>query len=153
MFTITITVTPTLHRSFTLYLHKSLNLFFFLSQNRETNRAMASDSWASRFSTSSRRYQTRSGLFKIFHFFCNVLSLVRDGVWKLLFFWIFCWFVVLDLYDETKTDEDLKAKYLCPFCSEDFDVVGLFCHIDEEHPAEAKNGVLYSYRVLLMDVN
>jgi len=69
------------------------------------------------------------------------------------FFWIFCWFVVLDLYDETKTEEDLKAKYLCPFCSEDFDVVGLFCHIDEEHPAEAKNGVSYSYRVLLMDVN
>ncbi|XP_052306877.1 protein DEHYDRATION-INDUCED 19 homolog 4-like [Populus trichocarpa] len=44
------------------------------------------------------------------------------------------------LYDETKTEEDLKAEYLCPFCSEDFDVVGLFCHIDEEHPAEAKNG-------------
>ncbi|KAI5581032.1 hypothetical protein POPTR_008G213400v4 [Populus trichocarpa] len=67
---------------------------------------MASDSWASRFSTSSRRYQTRS-----------------------------------DLYDETETEEDLKAEYLCPFCGEDFDVVGLFCHIDEEHPAEAKNGV------------
>jgi CRISPR/Cas system-associated protein Cas10 (large subunit of type III CRISPR-Cas system) len=69
------------------------------------------------------------------------------------FFWTFCWFVVLDLYDETETEEDLKAEYLCPFCGEDFDVVGLFCHIDEEHPAEAKNGVLYSYRVLLMDVN
>ncbi|XP_011042733.1 PREDICTED: protein DEHYDRATION-INDUCED 19 homolog 4-like isoform X2 [Populus euphratica] len=66
---------------------------------------MASDSWASRFTTSSRRYQTRS-----------------------------------DLYDETETEEDLKAEYLCPFCGEDFDVVGLFCHIDEEHPAEAKNG-------------
>jgi CRISPR/Cas system-associated protein Cas10 (large subunit of type III CRISPR-Cas system) len=61
--------------------------------------------------------------------------------------------VVLDLYDETETEEDLKAEYLCPFCGEDFDVVGLFCHIDEEHPAEAKNGVSYSYRVLLMDVN
>ncbi|KAJ6989378.1 hypothetical protein D5086_017322 [Populus alba] len=67
---------------------------------------MASDSWASRFSTSSRRYQSRS-----------------------------------DLYDEPETEEDLKAEYLCPFCGEDFDVVGLFCHIDEEHPAEAKNGV------------
>uniref|UniRef100_A0A2K1R8D1 Drought induced 19 protein type zinc-binding domain-containing protein n=1 Tax=Populus trichocarpa TaxID=3694 RepID=A0A2K1R8D1_POPTR len=41
----------------------------------------------------------------------------------------------------TKTEEDLKAEYLCPFCGEDFDVVGLFCHIHEEHPAEAKNGV------------
>ncbi|KAL9375983.1 hypothetical protein Peur_032862 [Populus x canadensis] len=47
---------------------------------------------------------------------------------------------MLDLYDETKTEEDLKAEYLCPFCNEDFDFVGLFCHIDEKHPAEAKNG-------------
>ncbi|CAK7333243.1 unnamed protein product [Dovyalis caffra] len=67
---------------------------------------MASDSWASRFSTSSRRCHTRS-----------------------------------DLYEETEAEEDLKAEYLCPFCAEDFDVVGLFCHIDEEHPVEAKNGV------------
>jgi hypothetical protein len=51
--------------------------------------------------------------------------------------------VVLDLYDETETEEDLKAEYLCPFCGEDFDVVGLFCHINEEHLAEAKNGVSY----------
>ncbi|KAG6758745.1 hypothetical protein POTOM_035202 [Populus tomentosa] len=67
---------------------------------------MASDSWISRFSTSSRRYQTRS-----------------------------------DLHEETEAEEDLKAEYLCPFCAEDFDVVGLFCHIDEDHPVEAKNGV------------
>ncbi|KAJ6430802.1 PROTEIN DEHYDRATION-INDUCED 19 [Salix koriyanagi] len=67
---------------------------------------MASDSWVSRFSTSSRRYLTRS-----------------------------------DLYEETEAEEDLKAEYLCPFCAEGFDVVGLFCHIDEDHPVEAKNGV------------
>ncbi|XP_011046384.1 PREDICTED: protein DEHYDRATION-INDUCED 19 homolog 4-like [Populus euphratica] len=67
---------------------------------------MASDSWVSRFATSSRRYQTRS-----------------------------------DLHEETEAEEDLKAEYLCPFCAEDFDVVGLFCHIDEDHPVEAKNGV------------
>ncbi|XP_021637264.2 protein DEHYDRATION-INDUCED 19 homolog 4 [Hevea brasiliensis] len=46
-----------------------------------------------------------------------------------------------DLYEETDVDEDLKAEFLCPFCAEDFDVVGLYCHIDEEHPVEAKNGV------------
>ncbi|XP_065863778.1 protein DEHYDRATION-INDUCED 19 homolog 4-like [Euphorbia lathyris] len=46
-----------------------------------------------------------------------------------------------DLYEETEVDEDLKAEFLCPFCAEDFDVVGLCCHIDEEHPVEAKNGV------------
>ncbi|XP_061946243.1 protein DEHYDRATION-INDUCED 19 homolog 4-like [Populus nigra] len=60
---------------------------------------------------------------------------------ELLFIFIFCWFVVLDLYDETETEEHLKAKYLCPFYGEDFDVVGLFCHIDKEHPVEANNGV------------
>ncbi|KAF2308299.1 hypothetical protein GH714_039923 [Hevea brasiliensis] len=67
---------------------------------------MASDSWSSRLSTSSKRYHYRS-----------------------------------DLYEETDVDEDLKAEFLCPFCAEDFDVVGLCCHIDEEHPIEAKNGV------------
>nr|CAD1816934.1 unnamed protein product [Ananas comosus var. bracteatus] len=38
-------------------------------------------------------------------------------------------------------EEDLKAEFLCPFCSEDFDIVGLCCHIDDEHPVEAKNGI------------
>ncbi|XP_008797402.2 protein DEHYDRATION-INDUCED 19 homolog 2-like isoform X1 [Phoenix dactylifera] len=37
--------------------------------------------------------------------------------------------------------EDSSAEFRCPFCSEDFDIVGLCCHIDEEHPVEAKNGV------------
>ncbi|CAJ2631721.1 unnamed protein product [Trifolium pratense] len=38
-------------------------------------------------------------------------------------------------------DDDVKEEFLCPFCSEYFDIVGLCCHIDEEHPVEAKNGV------------
>lgn len=52
-------------------------------------------------------------------------------------------FLGVDLYghEETDRDDDLKAEFLCPFCAEDFDVVGLCCHIDEEHPVEAKNGV------------
>ncbi|XP_062202784.1 protein DEHYDRATION-INDUCED 19 homolog 2-like [Phragmites australis] len=29
----------------------------------------------------------------------------------------------------------------CPFCGEEFDVVGLCCHIDDEHHAEASAGV------------
>ncbi|KAG1326220.1 protein DEHYDRATION-INDUCED 19 [Cocos nucifera] len=37
-------------------------------------------------------------------------------------------------------DEDSRAEFLCPFCSEDFDIVGLCCHIDDEHPVEANNG-------------
>ncbi|KAJ6807701.1 protein DEHYDRATION-INDUCED 19-like protein 2-like isoform X1 [Iris pallida] len=38
-------------------------------------------------------------------------------------------------------DEPRAAEFPCPFCGDDFDIVGLCCHIDEEHPAEAKNGV------------
>ncbi|ONK78709.1 uncharacterized protein A4U43_C02F21620 [Asparagus officinalis] len=38
-------------------------------------------------------------------------------------------------------EDDLRAEFACPFCAEDFDIVGLCCHIDEEHPVEAKNGV------------
>ncbi|XP_042432642.1 protein DEHYDRATION-INDUCED 19 homolog 2-like [Zingiber officinale] len=38
-------------------------------------------------------------------------------------------------------EDDLRTEYPCPFCSEDFDFVGLCCHIDDEHPAEARNVV------------
>jgi len=42
--------------------------------------------------------------------------------------------------EETDGDER-RPEYLCPFCAEDFDIVGLCCHIDEEHTVQAKNGV------------
>lgn len=38
-------------------------------------------------------------------------------------------------------EEDAKAEFICPFCADEFDMVGLCCHIDEDHPVEAKNGV------------
>ncbi|XP_061369714.1 protein DEHYDRATION-INDUCED 19 homolog 3-like isoform X1 [Gastrolobium bilobum] len=44
-------------------------------------------------------------------------------------------------FDENDVDDDIREEFLCPFCSEYFDIVGLCCHIDEEHPMEAKNGV------------
>ncbi|GMJ12265.1 DROUGHT INDUCED 9-4 [Hibiscus trionum] len=78
---------------------------------------MDSNSWRFRFSnsssssSSSRRHQPRSDLF------------LGGG------------------YEEFDGDEDFKAEFLCPFCAEDFDIVGLCCHIDEEHPVEVKNGV------------
>ncbi|KAK4433889.1 protein dehydration-induced [Sesamum alatum] len=48
-----------------------------------------------------------------------------------------------DVYrgDEFEEEEETRPEFLCPFCAEDFDMVGLCCHIDEEHAAEAKNGV------------
>jgi len=38
-------------------------------------------------------------------------------------------------------EEFSRPEFICPFCAEDFDVVGLCCHIDEEHAVEVKNGV------------
>lgn len=45
-------------------------------------------------------------------------------------------------FEEIDGDDDIREEFPCPFCSEYFDIVGLCCHIDEEHPVEAKNGVL-----------
>ncbi|GAB4843060.1 hypothetical protein Ancab_013039 [Ancistrocladus abbreviatus] len=42
--------------------------------------------------------------------------------------------------DVAEVDDDYKQEFLCPFCAEEFDIVGLFCHIDEEHLAEVRNG-------------
>ncbi|KAK8585874.1 hypothetical protein V6N13_050844 [Hibiscus sabdariffa] len=44
-------------------------------------------------------------------------------------------------YGEVDKDEDFLAKLLCPFCADDFDIVGLCCHMDEEHPIQVKHGV------------
>ncbi|KAI3690970.1 hypothetical protein L2E82_49183 [Cichorium intybus] len=48
------------------------------------------------------------------------------------------------LVEEFEGDEEPRPEFLCPFCAEDFDIVGLCCHIDEEHTLEAKNGVSYA---------
>ncbi|KAI3459241.1 hypothetical protein Pfo_015904 [Paulownia fortunei] len=42
---------------------------------------------------------------------------------------------------EYEGDEEPRPEFICPFCAEDFDMVGLCCHIDEEHAIEATNGV------------
>lgn len=74
---------------------------------------MESNSWTTRLSTAaSRRFLSRSDLY------------LGGG------------------YEETENgDDESGALFLCPFCAEDFDIVGLCCHIDEDHPIEAKNGV------------
>ncbi|KAG7030204.1 Protein DEHYDRATION-INDUCED 19, partial [Cucurbita argyrosperma subsp. argyrosperma] len=40
-------------------------------------------------------------------------------------------------YEEVDGDDDLNSEYPCPFCPEEFDLVELCCHIDDEHPVEA----------------
>ncbi|KAE8710537.1 Protein DEHYDRATION-INDUCED 19-like protein 3 [Hibiscus syriacus] len=73
---------------------------------------MDADSWTARLSSASKRYQ-------------SALQLRSD---------IFMGFEEIDGEDE------IRDEFRCPFCSEYFDIVGLCCHIDEEHPVEAKNG-------------
>ncbi|KAM3326417.1 protein DEHYDRATION-INDUCED 19 isoform X1 [Capsicum chacoense] len=43
--------------------------------------------------------------------------------------------------DEDIKDDNVKTDLACPFCSEDFDMLGLCCHIDSEHRIEAKTGI------------
>ncbi|CAA3017351.1 protein DEHYDRATION-INDUCED 19 homolog 4-like isoform X2 [Olea europaea var. sylvestris] len=43
--------------------------------------------------------------------------------------------------EEYDGEEELRPEFLCPFCADEFDIVGLCCHIDDEHAIEAKNGV------------
>lgn len=43
-------------------------------------------------------------------------------------------------YELNNFESDEKSEELaCPFCSEDFDVLGLCCHIDADHRIEVNN--------------
>ncbi|KAL1359090.1 protein DEHYDRATION-INDUCED 19 homolog 7 [Arachis hypogaea] len=81
---------------------------------------MDSDSWISaRLSTASRRYYSRSDLY------VGGVHEDSDGGGG----------------GGGGGGDDFRAEFLCPFCADEYDVVGLCCHIDEDHPREAKNGV------------
>ncbi|KAG5055903.1 hypothetical protein JHK85_008413 [Glycine max] len=43
--------------------------------------------------------------------------------------------------DEVNGDEELRTAYPCPFCAENFDLLELCCHVDLDHPIEAKSGI------------
>ncbi|KAK3194192.1 hypothetical protein Dsin_025502 [Dipteronia sinensis] len=49
--------------------------------------------------------------------------------------------ICIDFEDIEDDDEELRGDFFCPLCSEDFDLVGLCCHIEEDHPIEAKSGI------------
>ncbi|KAF2288307.1 hypothetical protein GH714_005910 [Hevea brasiliensis] len=74
---------------------------------------MDADSWSVRISSVSKRYQ-------------SVLQSRSD---------------VFMGFEEIDGDDDTREEFPCPFCSEYFDIVGLCCHIDDEHPMEANNGI------------
>ncbi|KAL8108068.1 protein DEHYDRATION-INDUCED 19 homolog 6-like [Apium graveolens] len=73
---------------------------------------MDADSWSARLPSASKRYQ--SALHSRSDMFMG--------------------------FEEIEGDDDIREEYPCLFCSEYFDIVGLCCHIDDEHPVEAKNG-------------
>ncbi|PIN05869.1 hypothetical protein CDL12_21581 [Handroanthus impetiginosus] len=83
---------------------------------------MDANSWTARLSSASKRYQTalqsRSGMK-----------------------WDIFDTEMLMGFEDIDVDDDIREEYPCPFCSEYFDIVGLCCHIDDEHPVEANNGV------------
>ncbi|XVF32832.1 hypothetical protein REPUB_Repub17cG0116600 [Reevesia pubescens] len=84
---------------------------------------MEDDTWSFAFSASSRSYQ-------------STLKSQSD--------------LCID-FEEIEEDDELKTEYPCPYCSEDFDLLGLCCHIDEEHHLEAGYGELHDahYQSLL----
>ncbi|XP_057495064.1 protein DEHYDRATION-INDUCED 19 homolog 3-like [Actinidia eriantha] len=74
---------------------------------------MDADSWSARLSYASKRYQ-------------SALQSRSDMYMG---------------FEDIDGDDDVREEFPCPFCSEYYDIVGLCCHIDDEHPVEAKNGV------------
>lgn len=75
---------------------------------------MEADSWSRLFSASSKRHQ----LCPQSRYDLYLAAEEVDGI-----------------------EEDPRAEFSCPFCAEDFDIVGLCCHIDDEHPQEARSGI------------
>ncbi|KAF9669870.1 hypothetical protein SADUNF_Sadunf13G0009500 [Salix dunnii] len=74
---------------------------------------MDADSWSARLSSASKRYQ-------------SALQSRSDMFMG---------------FEEIDGDDDIREEFPCPFCPQYFDIVGLCCHIDDEHPVESKNGV------------
>ncbi|XP_010549572.1 PREDICTED: protein DEHYDRATION-INDUCED 19 [Tarenaya hassleriana] len=44
-------------------------------------------------------------------------------------------------FEDIVGDDDFREVFPCPFCADSYDIIGLCCHLDDEHPLEAKNGV------------
>ncbi|XP_010480228.1 PREDICTED: protein DEHYDRATION-INDUCED 19 [Camelina sativa] len=44
-------------------------------------------------------------------------------------------------FEEIDGDDVFQEEFACPFCAESFDIIGLCCHIDDEHTLESKNAV------------
>ncbi|KAK4770788.1 hypothetical protein SAY87_031320 [Trapa incisa] len=43
-----------------------------------------------------------------------------------------------DRFDGIELEEDVLPDFPCPYCYEDFDILSLCAHVEEEHPDESK---------------
>ncbi|KAL1191490.1 Protein DEHYDRATION-INDUCED 19 [Cardamine amara subsp. amara] len=43
--------------------------------------------------------------------------------------------------EEIDEGDDFQEEFACPFCAESYDIIGLCCHIDDEHTLESRNAV------------
>ncbi|KAK4787266.1 hypothetical protein SAY86_011099 [Trapa natans] len=43
-----------------------------------------------------------------------------------------------DRFDGIELEEDVLSDFPCPYCYEDFDILSLCAHVEEEHPDESK---------------
>ncbi|KAI3675995.1 hypothetical protein L1987_85591 [Smallanthus sonchifolius] len=78
---------------------------------------MDADSWAARLSSTSKRYQ-------------YVLQSRSSDMFM--------------GFEDVEMDDDMREEFPCPFCTGYFDIVGLCCHIDDEHHLVSKNGFVKS---------
>lgn len=61
--------------------------------------------------------------------------------------------VVTEAYlggDDLEVEDEYKQEFSCPFCADEFDIVGLFCHMDDEHQLELKNGVIFYHYIIVL---
>lgn len=127
------------------------NIALTLCNTPSGTEAMETGSWSNPRSSSSPRRRTRSGNYY------TVQILRFAGIWFLTSSGEVSSVVgsCADKYCEARGEDEavereLRAEYTCPFCAEDFDVVGLCCHMDEEHPSAVKSGVRFSALGLLI---
>nr|XP_043621424.1 protein DEHYDRATION-INDUCED 19 homolog 3 [Erigeron canadensis] len=83
---------------------------------------MDGDSWAARLSSTSKRYQ-------------YALQSHRSSSD------MFLGFEDVEMDDDIQIQQQLREEFPCPFCTCYFDIVGLCCHIDDQHHLDSKNGV------------
>lgn len=48
--------------------------------------------------------------------------------------------------EDVEGGEEERPEYTCPFCAEDFDMVGLCCHLETDHKTETKNEVYLIFK-------